>query len=613
MSPPRPRPRPRRPAPPGLPTATTKRRARALTGGSGTRAGTVPVPGTGTVRTPPAATASSPADAAPDLLLDLADTLLPAASWTTWKAVLRDIFGLPLTPAQQATVNALTGRTSPRTVPAREVWVVCGRRAGKSQIAALLAVFLSCFKTYPRAHGERLVGMLLASDRRQARVLKGYIRGLLGAVPRLESLIVRETAEEIELSNGLTIEIHTSSFKSTRGYSSAFVIGDEIAFWPDDGASESAADVLTAVRPGLATTRGLLVCITTPYGRSGITYQTHARHFGKADSPVYVLQAPTLTMNPSLDGEIVKAAYLADPESASAEYGGAFRSDLQSLFDLDALQAVVAEGRRELPPQPGTAYCAFADTSGGSDESFALSIAHKTFEGRAIIDVTREWTAPFNPQKIVAEVAVLLKRYRVTKATGDRYGAQWVVGAFAEHGIAYEHSEQSKSEIFIEFAAMVNAKQVELLDHSRTLVQLAGLQRRTGRSGKDSIDHKAYARDDVANAVAGAALLAVTSSGRAQLPSDFTQCGNPIHLQRCPLAQGRGASPWLPSDPLCTKHCPGARVLLAAYNRYKEVTLQAGQPLTLTHATLLRERFDLESSRFTARCAWAELQNSEYL
>jgi hypothetical protein len=563
----------------------------------------------------PATAPASPSDASPALLLDLADTLLPAASWATWKLALRDIFGLPLTAAEQATVNELTGRSGPRTTPAREVWVICGRRAGKSQIAALLAVFLACFKTYPKARGERLVGMLLASDRRQARVLKSYIAGLLHAVPRLEALIVRETSEEIELSTGLTIEIHTSSFKSTRGYSSAFVIGDEVAFWPDDGASESAADVLTAVRPGLATTRGLLVCITTPYGRAGITWQTYAKHFGRTDSPVYVLQAPTARMNPSLDGEIIKAAYQSDPEAASAEYGGQFRSDLANLFDAQVLAACVAEGRRELAPQAGCAYTAFVDTSGGSDESFAVGIAHRTFDGKAIIDCLREWTAPFDPAKVVAESAALLKRYRVTKATGDRYAGQWVVTAFAEQGIEYEHAEQSKSELFLETVALVNSKQCELLDHPRLLAQFGGLQRRTTRSGKDSVDHRPHQRDDLANACAGALVLAVTGSGKAMLPSDFVECHNTIHIDVCPLAQGRRAASWLPEDPLCRKSCAGARVLLQGFKRYREQSAAAGESPKLTHQTFLLERFDLSSSRFTHRAAWAKLQEdlSEYV
>jgi hypothetical protein len=37
------------------------------------------------------------------------------------------------------------------------------------------------------------------------------------------------------------------------------------------------------------------------------------------------------------------------------------------------------------------------------------------------------------------------------------------------------------------------------------VAQISGLERRTGRSGKDSIDHAPNGHDDLANAVAGAA------------------------------------------------------------------------------------------------------------
>jgi hypothetical protein len=37
------------------------------------------------------------------------------------------------------------------------------------------------------------------------------------------------------------------------------------------------------------------------------------------------------------------------------------------------------------------------------------------------------------------------------------------------------------------------------------VAQICGLERRTGRSGKDSIDHAPNGHDDLANAVAGAA------------------------------------------------------------------------------------------------------------
>jgi hypothetical protein len=55
---------------------------------------------------------------------------------------------------------------------------------------------------------------------------------------------------------------------------------------------------------------------------------------------------------------------------------------------------------------------------------------------------------------------------------------------------------------------LLNSRKVELLDLPRLATQLTGLERRTARGGKDSIDHAPGSHDDVANCVAGSLLLA---------------------------------------------------------------------------------------------------------
>jgi hypothetical protein len=55
---------------------------------------------------------------------------------------------------------------------------------------------------------------------------------------------------------------------------------------------------------------------------------------------------------------------------------------------------------------------------------------------------------------------------------------------------------------------MIMSAKVDLLDNQRLIGQLCGLERRTGRGGRDSVDHRAGARDDLANAVCGVFHLA---------------------------------------------------------------------------------------------------------
>jgi hypothetical protein len=54
----------------------------------------------------------------------------------------------------------------------------------------------------------------------------------------------------------------------------------------------------------------------------------------------------------------------------------------------------------------------------------------------------------------------------------------------------------------------------DLLDNSKLVAQLVGLERRTVRSGRDSIDHGPGGHDDLANAAAGALLSASVRTER---------------------------------------------------------------------------------------------------
>jgi hypothetical protein len=69
-------------------------------------------------------------------------------TWAAWFAFLAALFALPMTADQDAVYRRCTGRTAPPTEAASEGWLVCGRRAGKSFVLALVAAFLACFLDY---------------------------------------------------------------------------------------------------------------------------------------------------------------------------------------------------------------------------------------------------------------------------------------------------------------------------------------------------------------------------------------------------------------------------------------------------------------------------------
>ena len=295
-------------------------------------------------------------------------------SWQAWFAFLAALFALPMTADQLAIYQQCTGRASEPSARAAEAWLVCGRRSGKSFTLALVAVFLACFRDW-RPHlgvGERGTITVIAADRKQARTIMRYVKGLLNLVPMLRQLIDAERVEGIDLKNRITIEVHTCSFRTVRGYTILAALCDELAFWTGEDSSNPDAEVVAALRPAMATIPGaLLLCASSPYARKGVLWESYHRYFGQ-DGPILVWCAPTRTMNPTVPQSFIDAEMEKDPAAASAEYLAEFRTDIEAYVSREALDAVVDWGVSERAPVAGKRYQAFVDPSGGSADSMTL-------------------------------------------------------------------------------------------------------------------------------------------------------------------------------------------------------------------------------------------------
>jgi hypothetical protein len=429
-------------------------------------------------------------------------------TWEAWVVFLCALFALPMTPEQVAIYQRHTGRTNPPASPLHEAWLVCGRRAGKSSVLALIATFLACFMDWRPflGVGEQGCIMVIAQDRKQARQIMRFVSGMLHGAPMLAKLIVHETRETIELSNRIRIEVHTASLKSTRGYTIVAALLDELAYWPvDEQSAEPDAEVINAIRPGMATIPdAMLLCASSPYAKKGALYEAYRRHYGIDGDDVLVWQADTRSMNSLVSQALIDRHMREDMPRAMSEYGAQFRDDIAAFVSREVVEACVLRGMFEVPPTSRESYFAFCDPSGGSSDSFAVAIGHHDRSRDMIcVDCLREIPAPFSPEIAVAELSALLKFYRISSVTGDKYAGEWPREAFSRHNIRYEPSSLMKSELYSAFLPQLNSGKVELLDRARLINQLCQLERRTARGDRDSIDHPAGAsdHDDLANCV----------------------------------------------------------------------------------------------------------------
>jgi hypothetical protein len=439
-------------------------------------------------------------------------------SWANWRVFLQALFGLPMSEQQLAIYQQFTSRTTPPTTPLHEAWLVVGRRGGKSFVLALIAVFLAAFRDWRSFLGPGEMGtiMIIAKDRQQARVIKRFITGLLHETPMLQQVIEEETRERIQLRNRVIIETHTASFRSTRGYTIIAALLDEVAMWPtDETSAEPDIEVINAIKPGMATIpNSILLCASSPHARKGALWDAHRKHFGKDGDPILVWQAGTRSMNATVPQSYIDQHVADDPARAATEYGAIFRSDLEGYISREVVQACVGD-YYEIMPTRDHNYRAFCDPASGiGEDSFTLAIAHRHGDD-VVVDCVREIRPPFSPQAAISELAALAKSYRVDKVVGDHYGGEFPRELFSKFGLSYEPSKQFKSDLYRELLPLLNSKKIVLPKHDKLFNQIVGLERKVARGGSDSIDHPARAgcHDDVANASAGAAFLAMSYNG----------------------------------------------------------------------------------------------------
>lgn len=436
---------------------------------------------------------------------------LPGESWRPWRTLLIAANGEKLTDDERELYTELTGREHEPLQRVDELAAVVGRRGGKSRAVSVEATYIAglCDHSGALAPGERGVLLCIALDQRVAKIILDYSQALFERSPILRQLIANRTADALELTNGISLEVRPASFRKLRGPTYVAVIADELAFWfTETSYANPDVEILNAVTPGLATTGGPLILASSPYAKSGVLWETYRNHFGPSgDALTLVAYGPSRTFNPTLSQRVIDRALAKDHARASAEYLAEFRSDIEGFVSLEVVEACVGD-HREMQPVAGTTYRAFVDPSGGSEDSFTLAISHRDRRNDlVVIDAVRERVPPFSPEQVVDDFAALCKSYRISKVTGDHYAGEFPRELFRKHSISYEVSKPTKSELFRDLLPLLNSGRVMLPRNDRLVHQIVSLERRVAAGGRETITHSDRGHDDLANACAGAAKL----------------------------------------------------------------------------------------------------------
>jgi len=246
------------------------------------------------------------------------------------------------------------------TAPQRTTAVlVTGRRWGKSEAAAIQALYYAVFRPKTR---QGIVSVTLD----QARLSFDVALMMTQRQPLLAALVdkVRETPFPLlRFKHGSEITVRTAAREGIylRGHKFHRIIVDEADYLSEKLINE-------VVRMTLADVGGQLVLISTPRARRGLVYRELQRALA-GDPGVYGQQGATWE-NPYVDHDYIRS--LRDRMTASAwqrEVEGIYADDDAAVFGWAHIQAAYEEATWSLPEQPvkGRRYVAGWDLAKAED------------------------------------------------------------------------------------------------------------------------------------------------------------------------------------------------------------------------------------------------------
>jgi hypothetical protein len=441
------------------------------------------------------------------------------ASRYGWRVLLIAAAGERLTAKERAEFKRLTGRDREPGHMVHEFVAVVGRRSGKSYAMACFLIWIACLCDHSDALAPGEVGLALciSRDQRVAKIILGYVEGVIEAAPLLKTLLVNKIADAIELKNNITIEVRPCSHRTLRGMTCVAIVGDEVAQWyTSTDFAEPDVEVLGALRPSLLTTRGPLLLASSAYAKIGVLYEAWRRDYGpNGDPDVLVCYGTSRDLNPTLPQALIDREIARDPIRNRAEYLSEWRDDIAGFIGRDIVEACIGD-HVELAPVPGTNYFIFVDPASGAEggDSYAFAVAHR-FEDQVIVDAVREVRSPFSPSQVIEQVAIpLCKFWNVSAVVGDNYAGQFAKEPFLTAGLQYELAAAHKTALYADpFLSLLNSRKIVLPRNDRLIAQICALERSVQRSGRDQITHPPHGHDDLANAVAGVASLVYASDG----------------------------------------------------------------------------------------------------
>lgn len=334
------------------------------------------------------------------------------------------------------------------------VALICGVRGGKSLIAACAGIHaaltadLSRLKKWelprvaivgPRTDTAAATFHQLKSLLQNSTVLRRFIDG----DPTSDTVVIRRP-------DGRRVEICVvPASKGGATLRNRWLVGAIFEELAQIGAEDEGASVTAEELTRAAVTRllqgqdrpewhGQVWYITSPFGPTGLAWETYKNHFGKPGR-VLVVHAPTRALNPTIPQSEIDALAATQPDVAAREYGAEW-VDADSAY-LGA--ALVDRALRDAPLERVRGrggVCSVGADFGTRGNATTLAVAWAEQRGTAqrplwhtVVGGAWQWVGskahPLSPKAVLSEMAGHLRRYGVRRIRCDG----WSFDAMRDH------------------------------------------------------------------------------------------------------------------------------------------------------------------------------------
>lgn len=406
------------------------------------------------------------------------------------------------------------------------IWAL-GRRSGKTLMAAVTATYAACmladsYKAFLRS-GEKFYIISVANTLDQAKIALQGVKDLINSSPILKPLIVRETSDTLELSNGAVFRAIPASSRSGRGLAVPLLLFDEIGHAIDtESGNASGGSLYQALAPSVAQfgKLGKILMLSSPWVQSGIFWDLFKQAKSGNFRHMQVVQCPTWEVNPTISQDFLEQERLRDPELFAVEYGANFSQSLSAFVASDLIESAINYGRSVSPPQPkykGRYYLSL-DPAKGNRDDYTACIVH--YEGeRLIVDKWHQFKpslgAGKKKQVNIAEVENWIleqhQLYGFSEVVLDQYNSSATIQRLSGRLNISEltWSVSTKTEAYSKIRELFNAGNIELYPHLKSSQQLKNLTVIFRSSGQWNVTGgNGAAVDDYCSALAGCVLKA---------------------------------------------------------------------------------------------------------